>query len=59
MGLFEDPFEDVDQASHIVAQPKYVADGLAAQRHSIVLLKNEHEILPAKEGLRIYQRTAN
>lgn len=59
MGLFEDSFVDPNKALRIVAQPQFVAAGLAAQRHSIVLLKNEGNLLPAKPGIQIYAENFN
>lgn len=54
VGLFENPYVDPDRAKTVVANPKFVSDGLKAQRHSIVLLKNSKNILPLHQGLRIY-----
>ncbi|MDE3213534.1 MAG: glycoside hydrolase family 3 C-terminal domain-containing protein [Bacteroidota bacterium] len=55
LGLFDDPFIDADQASHIVGKPEFVKAGEASQRRAMTLLKNEKNILPLKEGtLKIY-----
>ena len=58
MGLFEDPFVDPKKALQIVAQPKFVADGFAAQKHSVVLLKNDKNLLPARLEERFTRRTS-
>jgi beta-glucosidase len=54
LGLFDDPFVDVDAAEQIVGQPEFRKVGELAQRKSIVLLKNEKASLPLKSGLKIY-----
>ncbi|MGB0388535.1 MAG: glycoside hydrolase family 3 protein [Ardenticatenaceae bacterium] len=40
LGLFDNPYLDVDAAEQIVGKPDFVAAGEVAQRKSIVLLKN-------------------
>ncbi len=47
-GLFEHPFADADHALRITGNPAARAAALAAARQSIVLLKNEKNILPLK-----------
>ncbi len=59
MGLFDDPYVDVAQVSKVVASPEFVAKGKAAQRRSIVLLKNDsieagQPLLPLAAGKKIY-----
>jgi beta-glucosidase len=54
LGLFDDPYLDVDAAEKIVGQAEFRKVGDLAQRKSIVLLKNEKQILPLKNGLKIY-----
>jgi beta-glucosidase len=54
LGLFDNPFVDVDAAERIVGQPEFRKAGELAQRKSIVLLKNEKQTLPLKSGLKIY-----
>jgi beta-glucosidase len=58
LGLFDNPFVDVDNAEKIVGNPEFKAAGELAQRKSIVLLKNDPAekgtILPLKQGLKIY-----
>ncbi|WP_044563839.1 glycoside hydrolase family 3 C-terminal domain-containing protein, partial [Azospirillum sp. B4] len=38
-GLFENPYVDVEAAARVVGTPAFVAEGLAAQSHSMVLLE--------------------
>ena len=54
LGLFDNPYLDVDAAEKIVGQPEFRKAGELAQRKSIVLLKNEKQTLPLKSGLKIY-----
>jgi len=41
LGLFENPYVEASQAAAIVGQPAFREQALAAQRQSIVLLKNQ------------------
>jgi beta-glucosidase len=54
LGLFDDPYLDVDVAERVVGKPEFRMAGEIAQRKSIVLLKNENQTLPLKNGLKIY-----
>ncbi len=54
LGLFDNPYLDVDAAEKIVGQAEFRQAGELAQRKSIVLLKNEKQTLPLKDGLKIY-----
>ena len=54
LGLFENPYADPERAKAIVASPEFVRAGMAAQRNSIVLLKNAKELLPLSGKPRIY-----
>jgi beta-glucosidase len=54
LGLFDNPYLDVEAAQKIVGQPAFRRVGELAQRKSIVLLKNENQTLPLKPGLKIY-----
>jgi beta-glucosidase len=45
-GLFEDPLVDVDRAERVSNAPEHQALALEAARRSIVLLKNDHGVLP-------------
>ena len=59
LGLFDNPFVDVQQAAQIVGKKEFVDKGKMAQRKSIVLLKNGRKpdsslVLPLRKGLRLY-----
>ena len=54
LGLFDNPFVDVDAAERIVGQLEFRKVGDLAQRKSIVLLKNDKQTLPLKSRLKIY-----
>ena len=59
LGLFENPYVDVDAASKRVGAPWMRDAGMDAQRRSLVLLKNQGTILPLKKtgrsgALRVY-----
>ena len=58
LGLFDNPFVDVENAEKTVGNPDFKAAGELAQRKSIVLLKNDSSeygrALPLKEGLKIF-----
>lgn len=58
LGLFENPFVDVEKAEKIIGNADFRAAGELAQRKSIVLLKNgtigTGSALPLKQGLNIF-----
>ncbi|MFB6612146.1 glycoside hydrolase family 3 protein [Agromyces sp. NPDC056379] len=63
LGLFEQPYVDVERAKRVVGSPEFVAAGEAAQRAAITLLVNreqtdasgaERPALPLVRGLRLY-----
>ncbi|MDN3496879.1 glycoside hydrolase family 3 N-terminal domain-containing protein [Planococcus sp. APC 4015] len=59
LGLFDDPFVDVDAADTIVGSAEFRAAGEAAQRASITILTNASTdagspVLPLARGIRIY-----
>jgi beta-glucosidase len=54
LGLFENPYVDADRARVVVASPDFVRAGEAAQRRSIVLLKNAGNLLPLAGTPRMY-----
>jgi beta-glucosidase len=63
MGLFENPYIDVDNAIKVVGNAKFRAAGDLAQRKSLVLLKNDtidnKAVLPLKKGIKIYVKNIN
>ncbi len=54
LGLFDNPYVDVENALQIVGRADFKAEGEAAQRRSMTLLKNDENFLPLKTGLKIY-----
>ncbi len=64
LGLFDDPYVDVDRAVSTVGKESYRKAGAEAQRRSMVLLKNTKDssdkpILPLKRDLTIYVENIN
>ena len=53
-GLFEDAYLDPEASMRIVGCDAFVRHGYAAQRKSVVLLKNRAGCLPLKKGLKVY-----
>jgi beta-glucosidase len=60
LGLFDNPFVDVEKAVKTVGKKEFMEAGLDAQRRSLVLLKNDSssagKFLPLKKGLKFYIR---
>lgn len=54
LGLFENPYLDLEQSVATVGKPEFVEAGQDAQRRSVVLLKNKANVLPLKPGCKIY-----
>jgi beta-glucosidase len=56
LGLFDNPYVDVDKAKEVVGREDFKAKGLAAQHRSITLLKNgkKEKTLPLKSSVKIY-----
>ncbi|KAJ5929060.1 hypothetical protein N7454_006908 [Penicillium verhagenii] len=48
LGLFENPFVDVERAGEIVGQPEWKKEGESAQRRAFTLLQNSGGILPLR-----------
>jgi beta-glucosidase len=54
LGLFENPFVDLDLFSQVFGEPASIAAGAASQKRAMTLLKNEARILPLQSHPRIY-----
>jgi beta-glucosidase len=54
LGLVDNPFVEEAQVSQVLGQPASVAAGLASQRRSLTLLKNDGPILPLQGQPKIY-----
>ena len=53
LGLFDDPYLDMNALS-VFENDSYRQKGIEAQKRSLVLLKNESQILPLAKGVKIY-----
>ncbi len=51
LGLFENPYVDVDRATSVSHTPEDVGLALQAAREGAVLLKNDGNLLPLRKGL--------
>lgn len=54
LGLFENPYVNVDEAEKIVNNDKFRERAALAMRKSIVLLRNENNALPVKPKTKVY-----
>lgn len=55
LGLFDNPFVQEEQLS-VFENETFKEKGKAAQRKSLVLLKNEENILPLQENIKVYAK---
>ncbi|NBA78717.1 beta-glucosidase [Emticicia sp. ODNR4P] len=54
VGLFENPYLDVQETVKVVGNPTFMREGFEAQTSSIVMLKNKGSILPLHLGKTVY-----
>ena len=54
VGLFENPYLNIEKTKELAGNPKFMEEGYQAQVKSIVMLKNEHAVLPVKEKQTVY-----
>ena len=54
LGLFDNPYLNIEQTSKILGRKDFNDTGKESQRRSMVLLKNEKEILPLSDDQKIY-----
>lgn len=54
LGLFENPYLDIENTKKIVGNPDYMKEAYDAQLRSVVMLKNHNDVLPVKKGLKVY-----
>jgi beta-glucosidase len=57
LGIFENPYVDVEAAEATVGSDRFRKNAALALRKSIVLLRNEQNTLPIKSGTKIYVET--
>ena len=54
VGIFENPYLEVETTKQTVGKPEFMAAGYEAQLKSMVLLKNQKQALPLKTGIKVY-----
>ncbi len=54
VGLFENPYLDVEETVRTVGNPEFMKAGYDAQVRSIVMLKNQQKTLPLQKQLKVY-----
>ncbi len=54
VGLFENPYLDIETTKKTVGKPEFMKEGYDAQLKSIVLLKNQKQVLPLAKGKTVY-----
>ena len=54
VGLFENPYLDPQASKQTVGNPGFMTDGYNAQLKSIVMLKNQGNVLPIQKGKTVY-----
>jgi beta-glucosidase len=54
LGLFENPYVDVEAAEKTVNNDKFRERAAVAMRESIVLLRNDNDVLPIKPKTKVY-----
>jgi beta-glucosidase len=54
VGLFENPYINVEESTKVVGHPDYMAAGYAAQLKSVVMLKNKDGLLPLAPQKSVY-----
>jgi beta-glucosidase len=53
-GLFENPYLDPAESAKTVGNADFMREGYEAQLRSVVMLKNESNVLPLKKQLKVY-----
>ncbi|MDB4922587.1 MAG: bglX 2 [Mucilaginibacter sp.] len=54
VGLFENPYLNIETSKQTVGNPEFMTAGYNAQLKSIVLLKNNANVLPLQKGKTVY-----
>ena len=54
VGLFENPYLDVEETDKIVGNSDFMKAGYSAQLRSIIMLKNKENVLPLKKMQKVY-----
>lgn len=53
-GLFENPYLNLEESRSTVGCPEFVEKGYRSQLKSVTMLKNKNNVLPLKEGIKVY-----
>lgn len=53
-GLFENPYLNLEASKNIVGCERFKKAGYESQLKSITMLKNKNQVLPLKEGVKVY-----
>lgn len=53
-GLFENPYLNMEESRSTVGCPEFVEKGYRSQLKSVTMLKNKNNVLPLKEGIKVY-----
>lgn len=54
VGLFENPYLDIEKTNAIVGAPEYMKKGFEAQLKSVVVLKNKSNLIPISRNTKLY-----
>lgn len=54
VGLFENPYLDTEDSKKVVGNAEFMAAGYEAQLKSIIMLKNQNNVLPLKKETKVY-----
>lgn len=54
LGLFDNPFVDLEQTAQVIGNPESIAAGLTAQSRAMTLLKNDAQVLPLQAGVKVF-----
>lgn len=54
VGLFENPYLDIETSKQMVGNPGFMKAGFEAQLKSIVLLKNQNKLLPLQKNKTVF-----
>ena len=54
VGLFENPYLNVEETKATVGKPEFMTAGYQAQLKSIVMLKNQDDVLPIQKEKKVY-----
>ncbi|GAA4432726.1 glycoside hydrolase family 3 N-terminal domain-containing protein [Pontibacter saemangeumensis] len=60
LGLFDNPYVEVEKAVEVLRNPAFKAAGEASQRRAMTLLKNDNKVLPLQPGkLKLYVKNVD